>query len=281
MYRGDAFRESGGFDPRSGFALDVDLAMRIAARHDFYYIDRVLSSFRYTPISLTAAMHSGGSDVGVFYYITRKTLGDPAAMKLFPATEHRKLTRDSLFFCSCRALSLNAMAGMRARNGKIILQTLRLIFREGPLLVEQDSPALVHRARSLPFVRAASQTPPAQMNPHSHGLGPHFGTGPRRHAGRRPECVCVFSFGFQHITGRSARKTPVIIQAHPHPLAGLDGVFQAIDANGRFAAGQANPARLFPEHVDLLPRHRSASALVIPVNLSFILFRLQVAFMFF
>jgi len=87
MYRAEAFRQAGGFDTKSGFALDVDLAMRIAARHDFYYIDQVLSSFRYTPISLTAAMHSGGSDVAVFYYITHKTLDDAEAMKLFPASE--------------------------------------------------------------------------------------------------------------------------------------------------------------------------------------------------
>ena len=132
MYRADAVRQEGGFDTRSGFALDVDLAMRLAAHHDFYYIDQVLSSFRYTPISLTAAMHSGGSDVAVFYYITRKTLGDAEAMKLFPPSEQGKLERDSLFFCSCRALALNGLAGVRARNGKIIVQTLGLIFREDP-----------------------------------------------------------------------------------------------------------------------------------------------------
>jgi glycosyltransferase involved in cell wall biosynthesis len=160
MYRGDAFREAGGFDPRSGFALDVDLAMRIAARHDFYYIDQVLSSFRYTPISLTAAMHSGGSDVAVFYYITRKTLGDPAAMKLFPAAEHRKLTRDSLFFCSCRALSLNGMAGVRARNGKIILRTLRLIFREDPYWWNKIRlPWFLAREICLSFVPPAKPLP--------------------------------------------------------------------------------------------------------------------------
>ena len=132
MYRAEAVRQVGGYDTKSGFALDVDLAMRIAAQHDFYYIDQVLSSFRYSPVSLTAAMHSTGSDVAVFYYITRKTLADPEVLKLFPASEQRKLERDSLFFCSCRALALNGMAGVRARKMKIILDTVRLIFREDP-----------------------------------------------------------------------------------------------------------------------------------------------------
>ena len=45
----------------------------LAVHYDFYYIDEVLSSFRYTPISLTSTMHSGGSDMEVFYHITRKS----------------------------------------------------------------------------------------------------------------------------------------------------------------------------------------------------------------
>jgi glycosyltransferase involved in cell wall biosynthesis len=160
MYRGEAFRQAGGFDTKSGFALDVDLAMRIAVHYDFYYIDEVLSSFRYTPISLTAAMHSGGSDVAVFYYITRKTLGDAEAMKLFPPSEQGKLERDSLFFCSCRALALNGMAGVRARNGKIILQTLRLIFREDPYWWNKIRlPWFVAREICLSFVPPAKPLP--------------------------------------------------------------------------------------------------------------------------
>jgi glycosyltransferase involved in cell wall biosynthesis len=132
MYRVEAVRRAGGFDTRSDFALDLDLDMRIAVHHDFYYIDQVLSSFRYTPLSLTSTMHSTGANVAVFYYITRKILGDPEAMKLFAPSERKKLARDSLFFCSCRALLLNGMAGVRARRWKIIGQTLRLIFREDP-----------------------------------------------------------------------------------------------------------------------------------------------------
>ncbi len=132
MYRGEAFRRAGGFDIRGGFALDLDLDMRIAVHYDFYYIDEVLSSFRYTPISLTSMMHSSGANMEVFYHITRQILADPDAMRLFPESERKALARDSLFFCSCRAMLLNSMAGVRARNWKIIAQTLRLIFREDP-----------------------------------------------------------------------------------------------------------------------------------------------------
>lgn len=132
MYRVEAVRRAGGFDTRSDFALDLDLDMRIAVHHDFYYIDQVLSSFRYTPISLTSTMHATGANVAVFYYITRKILGDPEAMQLYAPSERKKLARDSLYFCSCRALLLNGMAGVRARRWKIIAQTLRLIFREDP-----------------------------------------------------------------------------------------------------------------------------------------------------
>jgi glycosyltransferase involved in cell wall biosynthesis len=160
MYRVEAIRGAGGFDLKSDFALDLDLEMRIAIHHDFYYIDQVLSSFRYTPASVTSAVHSSGSKVGVFYYITRKILADPAAMKLFPPSEQKKLARDSLFFCSCRALLLNGMAGVRARNWKIITQTVRLIFREDPYWWNKIRlPWFVAREVCLSFVPPAKPLP--------------------------------------------------------------------------------------------------------------------------
>jgi glycosyltransferase involved in cell wall biosynthesis len=160
MYRAEAVRMAGGFDIKSDFALDLDLDMRIAIRHDFYYIDQVLSSFRYTPISLTSAMHSTGSNVAVFYYITRKILADPEAMKLFPPSEHRQLARDSLFFCSCRALLLNGMAGVRARNRKIIVETLRLILREDPYFWNKIRlPGFIAREICRSFVPPAKPLP--------------------------------------------------------------------------------------------------------------------------
>jgi hypothetical protein len=52
-------------------------------------------------------------------------------MRLFEPSERKKLQRDALFFCSCRAL-LNGLAGLRARNPRLISDTIRTIFREDP-----------------------------------------------------------------------------------------------------------------------------------------------------
>jgi hypothetical protein len=40
-----------------------------------------------------------------------------------------RTVRDSLFFCSCRAL-LNGLAGLRSRNPKLVLSTLKTITHE-------------------------------------------------------------------------------------------------------------------------------------------------------
>ncbi len=133
MYLAEAVNKVGHFDTGADFAIDLDMAMRLAVHYDFYYIDQVLSAFRYTPISLTSSMHSKGFNMGAFYYITRKILADPAAMNLFPAPQRKKLERDSIYFCSCRAL-LNAVAGVKAKNWRNIADTLRTIFREDPYL---------------------------------------------------------------------------------------------------------------------------------------------------
>ena len=70
-------------------------------------------------------------NIGAFYYITRKSLADETARQLFDQDEWKKLKRDALFFCSCRAL-LNGLAGLRARNPRLIIDTIRTIFREDP-----------------------------------------------------------------------------------------------------------------------------------------------------
>lgn len=129
MLRTEIFKRIGMLDPEADFALDLDLCMRIAVEYDFYYIDQVLSSFRYVPIGLTAAFHQTGFKITTFYYITRKILADKRVEKFFPAEEWPKIVRDSIFFCSCRCL-LNAIAGLRARNLKLIRATFKTIFEE-------------------------------------------------------------------------------------------------------------------------------------------------------
>ena len=129
LYRTECFQKLGTFDLKCEFPIDVEICMRIAAHYDFYYIDEVLSSFRITTASQTTNLHKKGSNVAAFYYVTRKSLGDEKAMSLFPPHERPGLVRDSIFFCSCRAL-LNVLAGVRARSWTLIAETIRLIFRE-------------------------------------------------------------------------------------------------------------------------------------------------------
>jgi len=129
MFRAECFQRFGLFDEAADFGGDLDKLMQVAAAYDFFYIDQVLSAWRLMPVCHTATLHTQGFNIGAFYYITRKILADEKAMNLFPAEERAKIMRDSLFFCSCRAL-LNGLAGIRARNWKIIAETIRIIFRE-------------------------------------------------------------------------------------------------------------------------------------------------------
>lgn len=132
MWRREALLGAQPFDPEADFAGDVDVCMKIASRWDFYYIDEVLSSWRYTPTCHTATLHQTGIKVSVFYHITRKCLNTPAVHEMFKPT-WKKVMRDSIFFCSCRAM-LNGLAGIRARNPKIFWDTVKVMCREDKYL---------------------------------------------------------------------------------------------------------------------------------------------------
>jgi glycosyltransferase involved in cell wall biosynthesis len=131
MWRRECFTRLGYFDAAADFAGDLDFIMRVAAQWDFYYIDQVLSSWRLLPVCHTATLHQAGMNIGAFYYITRKSLADETVRQQFSPAELKKLVRDALFFCSCRAL-LNGLAGLRARNPRLITGTIQTIFREDP-----------------------------------------------------------------------------------------------------------------------------------------------------
>jgi len=132
MFRGDALRNAGPFDPKADFAGDLDMCMRIAPTNDAYYIDEVLSSWRFTTACHTASIHQTGLHIDAFYYITRKCLDNPATREMFKG-EWNQIVKQSLYFCSCRCL-LNALAGIRARSPKILWRTLRTVTREDPYL---------------------------------------------------------------------------------------------------------------------------------------------------
>lgn len=113
------------------FAGDLHKLMQVAMHYDFYYVDEVLSSWRYLPTCHTSSLHQSGLNISVFYRMTRQILDDQETRSLFPPEQWPRLMRDSYFFCSCRAL-LNGLAGLRARSPRLILDTLRSIFREDP-----------------------------------------------------------------------------------------------------------------------------------------------------
>src|ERR1035441_6631561 len=47
MFRAEAFRRAGSFSAEADFAGDLEMCMKLAAEWDFYYIDEVLSSWRF------------------------------------------------------------------------------------------------------------------------------------------------------------------------------------------------------------------------------------------
>jgi glycosyltransferase involved in cell wall biosynthesis len=128
LLRAEALRRAGPSSPEADFAGDLELCMKLAAEWDFYYIDQVLSSWRFIPEGHTSRLHQTGLKISVFYSLTRQCLAHPAVKEMF-RDEWEKTVRDSLFFCSCRAL-LNVLAGLRARSPKLIFGTIKTILRE-------------------------------------------------------------------------------------------------------------------------------------------------------
>jgi glycosyltransferase involved in cell wall biosynthesis len=131
LFRREFFDRYGVNDPAADFAGDLDLCMRAALHYDFYYIDEVLSSWRYFPENHTATLHRTGFPIHVFYYITRKILSDPEARRIFAGEDWGRLQRDSYFFCTCRSL-LNFHAAVLQLNPRLFAATLALIWREDP-----------------------------------------------------------------------------------------------------------------------------------------------------
>ncbi len=136
MLRAECFQRFGLFDEKADFAGDLEKVMQIATEYDFFYIDEVLSSWRLMTDNHTASLHQSGLKIEAFYYITRKILEETKALELFPANEREKIIRDSIFFCSCRAL-LNGLAGIRARSPKLIWKTIKTIFREDKFFINK------------------------------------------------------------------------------------------------------------------------------------------------
>jgi glycosyltransferase involved in cell wall biosynthesis len=131
LFRSEALRPTWPFDAEADFAGDLNTCMKIAPYWDFYYIDQVLSAWRYTTSCHTATLHQEGLKIQAFYYIMRRCLENKAVREMF-RDEWDKLTRESYYFCSCRAATLNGLAAARARSPKLLLKTIKTLRKEDP-----------------------------------------------------------------------------------------------------------------------------------------------------
>lgn len=131
LFRKEFFDRYGGNDPAADFAQDLDLCMRAALHYDFFYIDEVLSSWRYFPENHTATLHKTGFPIEAFYYITRKILADPEAKRIFAGEDWLRLERDSYFFCTCRSL-LNFQAALLQCSPRLFAKTVAIVMKQDP-----------------------------------------------------------------------------------------------------------------------------------------------------
>ena len=131
MYRRDCFKRLGGLDLSMKFATDVEICMRISKQYDFYYLDKLLTSWRFSPSSLTVNLHQSGNDVEEFYYLTEKYLNDPEVKKDLNSRQWLRIQQDAYLFATKRCF-LSILAGIHNRNLTIIANTLRLIYKRDP-----------------------------------------------------------------------------------------------------------------------------------------------------
>jgi glycosyltransferase involved in cell wall biosynthesis len=131
LYRAEAFQRALPLDMKSDFAGDLDISMKIAPHWDFYYIDQVLTAWRYMPTNHTARLHKEGLPIQSFYYVTRRCLGNKAVQDMF-RDEWDSLRRDSLLFCSWRGAVLNGLAAIRGRSPRLFISTVKTIWKEDP-----------------------------------------------------------------------------------------------------------------------------------------------------
>jgi glycosyltransferase involved in cell wall biosynthesis len=132
MYRKDGFDSLGPIDTKMMFTVDVEICARFSTSYDFYYIDKPLSSWRHSPLSYTVInLHKNGQDTVAFYDLTNKLCRDPRVLAQFSPSELPAVIKGAYFFASKRAV-LSLLAGLRAMNLKLIIQTLQLIKKNDP-----------------------------------------------------------------------------------------------------------------------------------------------------
>ena len=130
MFRKAVFNDVGDFDEDALFATDVEMCMRISTKYDFYYINEILSSWRFTDFSETVNFSQHGFNPNVFYYITKKYVKQAKNLG-FSQKEIPALRKASYFFASKR-LMLNVITGLKTRNVSLIIQTVSHVWHNDP-----------------------------------------------------------------------------------------------------------------------------------------------------
>lgn len=136
MYRKECFDKLGGFDQKADFAADVEICMRFATKYDFYYIDKILSSWRYTQASHTVSLHSEGFNPVTFYYIANKYLENEALAKNFFGKNIDKIKKGAYLFASTR-LALNIITAIKTHNFNLIIKTIKNISKHEKYLINK------------------------------------------------------------------------------------------------------------------------------------------------
>jgi glycosyltransferase involved in cell wall biosynthesis len=132
MYRRECFDRLGPIDVNMIFITDVEVCARFATEYDFYYIDKPLCSWRYSPLSYTVTnLHQKGLDTEIYYLLTKKLCADPKVLALYSKEEMVGLHKKAYFFASKRAV-LSILAGIRTMNFPLIFQTLGLMKKNDP-----------------------------------------------------------------------------------------------------------------------------------------------------
>lgn len=123
MIRKELFDKIGGFDEKFNYIADVDLCMAYAKHSDFYYIDKVLSYWRFGQTSETVnILHRKGIELDIFYRLSKKY------------SKNKNLSKAEAFFASKRTV-INAIAGIKSGNFKLVLKTLGAILYNDKYLV--------------------------------------------------------------------------------------------------------------------------------------------------
>ena len=131
MYRRECFDSLGGLDLSMKFATDVEICMRIAKRYDFFYLNKFLTSWRFSPSSLTVNLHKTGNSVEEFYYLTEKYLDDPEVKSNLNSHKWSQIRKEAYLFATKRCF-LAIIAGIQNKNFWLISKTLKLIYEKDP-----------------------------------------------------------------------------------------------------------------------------------------------------